>query len=92
MRSRDRRRHGPEAEKEDDDPETHGPSVDDDAKETRKVERSPDQLVRLACIVRDVGRLSDGTCASAPQEKTFRDDVRRVETAYAKGDDVVESG
>lgn len=92
MRSGDRSCNRPEAEKEDDNPENHCPSVDHNAKDTRKMERSPNKLISLACIIRDVGRLSDSTCASAPEEKAFCDDVRSVETAYAEGNDIVESG
>ena len=92
MRSRDRRRHRPKAEKEDNNSENHCPSIDDNIEDTRKTEWSPDKLISLACVVGDVCRLSDSTGASTPEEKALRDDVRSVETAYAKGDDIVESG
>lgn len=92
MRSRNRRRDGPKAEKENNSPKDHRPNIDNNTKNTRKVERSPDKLVSLAGIVRDVCRISDSTGTPAPEEKALRDDVRGVETAYAEGYDVVESG
>ena len=86
MRSRDRRRRRPKAEKEDNNSENHCPSIDDNTEDTRKTEWSPDKLISLACVVGDVCRLSDSTGASTPEEKALRDDVRSVETTYAKGD------
>lgn len=53
---------------------------------------SPNKLISLACISRDVCRFTNSTCTSAPEEKALGNDVRSVETAHAKGDDVVESG
>lgn len=92
MHSRNRRRYRPKAEEEDDNPENHCPSVDDDAKDTRKMERSPNKLISLACTVPNILRFPNITSASAPEEKAFCDDVRSVEAAYAEGDDIVESG
>lgn len=92
MRSRDRRRDGPKAEKEDDNPENHCRSVDNDTKNARKTERPPDKLVSLASIIRDVCRFTNSIGTSAPEEKALYDDVRSVETTYAEGYDIVESG
>lgn len=92
LRSRDGRRHGPKAKEEYNDPETHSPNVDDNAKKTWKMKRSPDKLVSFACITRDVCHFADSTGTSTPEEKALDDDVRGVETAHAQGDDIVESG
>lgn len=92
MRSRDRRRHGPKAKKENDDPETHRPGVNDDTENARKMKGAPDKLISLACIIRDVCRLSDSTGASAPEQKALCDDIRSIQTAHAERYDVVKGG
>ena len=92
MVSRDRRRHGPKTEKEDDNPKPNRKSIDQDAKDTRKMERSPNELISLAGIVRYVGRFADSTCTPAPEEKALCNYIRGVKTADAEGDDVVEGG
>ena len=92
MRSRDRRRHRPEAEKEDDDAENHRPGVNDDTENARKMKGAPHKLIRLACIIRDVCRLFNSTSASAPEKKALCDDIRSVQTAHAERYDVVEGG
>ena len=75
MRGRDRRRHGPKAEEEDDDSENDRPNVDDDAKDPRKTERPPDELIGLAGIICSVFCHSDSTCASSPEEQCLYDYV-----------------
>lgn len=83
MRGRNRRRNRPKAKKENDDPKPHRPSIDHDTKNARKMERSPDELVSFACIIRDICRFANSACAPTPEEKALCDDVRGVETAYA---------
>lgn len=90
MRSRDRSRYRPEAEEENDEAENHCPSVDNDTKDTRKMKRSPDKLISLAYLIRNVCRLYDSTGTSTPEEKALCDDVRSVEAAYTEGYDIVE--
>lgn len=92
MRSRNRRRHGPKTKEEDNNGEPDRKSIHQDAKDTRKTERSPNELIGLAGIIREVGHFANSTCAPAPEEKAFGDDIGSVETADAEGNDIVEGG
>ena len=83
---------GPKAEEENNNPKHHRERIDQDPKDTRKPKRSPNKLVGLAGIVRDVARFADGTRASAPEQEAFGDDIGGVEAADAQGDDVVKGG
>ena len=87
-----RRGHGPEAEKENDDPKCDRERIDQDAKDARKMKRPPHELVSRAAIVRDVRRVPDCARAPAPKEEALGDEVGGVEAADAEGDDVVEGG
>jgi len=91
-----RRRHGPEAEEEDDAAEGERVQVDRDAEDAGQVKGAPDELARFASgvveggFVRGAGANAAGE--AAVEQEGFGDDVGCVEAADGEGDDVVEGG
>ena len=92
MLGRNGRSDRPKAKKENNNPKHHRERIHQDPNNSRKPKRSPNKLVSLAGIVRDVARFADGTGTSAPEQEAFGDDVGGVEAADAEGDDVVKCG
>ncbi len=92
MRGRHRRRDRPKAKKENNNPKHHRKRIHPHPHQPRKPKRAPNQLIRLAAIIRDVRRLANLTRAPAPEEQGFGNDVGSVEAADAEGNDVVEGG
>ncbi len=92
MRGRHRRRDRPKAKEENNNPKHHRKRIHPHPHRPRQPKRAPDQLIRLAAVVRDVRRPADLARAPAPEEQGLGDDVGGVEAADAEGDDVVEGG